>query len=162
VKRIFNFTTNKNEIKNLLLKLKNKNRKIIFTNGCFDLLHSGHVYLVNESKKLGDILIIGINSDKSVKLLKDEKRPIICENDRVYILSNLKAADFIIIFDEYSVLELIEFINPDIITKSSEYNINDLENVGGKFMRDSGKKVILIPHRNGNSTTEIIKKIQNL
>jgi rfaE bifunctional protein nucleotidyltransferase chain/domain len=160
VQRIFNFTTNKNDITNLLLKLKVKNRKIVFTNGCFDLLHSGHVYLINESKKLGDILIVGINSDKSIKLLKEIGRPIICENDRVYILSNLKPVDFVIIFDDYSVLDLIKFISPDVITKSSQYSITDLENVGGKFMRDSGKKLILIPHKNGNSTTEIIKKIQ--
>lgn len=160
MQRIFNFTTNKNDITNLLLKLKVKNRKIVFTNGCFDLLHSGHVYLINESKKLGDILIVGINSDKSIKLLKEIGRPIICENDRVYILSNLKPVDFVIIFDDYSVLDLIKFISPDVITKSSQYSITDLENVGGKFMRDSGKKLILIPHKNGNSTTEIIKKIQ--
>ena len=160
MQRIFNFTTNKNEITNLLLKLKVKNRKIVFTNGCFDLLHSGHVYLVKESKKFGDVLIVGINSDKSIKLLKEIGRPIICENDRVYILSNLKPVDFVIIFDDYSVLDLIKFISPDIITKSSQYSITDLENVGGKFMRDSGKEVILIPHKNGNSTTEIIKKIQ--
>ena len=160
MQRIFNFTTNKNEITNLLLKLKVKNRKIVFTNGCFDLLHSGHVYLVKESKKFGDVLIVGINSDKSIKLLKEIGRPIICENDRVYILSNLKPVDFVIIFDDYSVLDLIKFISPDVITKSSQYSITDLENVGGKFMRDSGKKLILIPHKNGNSTTEIIKKIQ--
>lgn len=162
MKRIFNYTTDKIEITKLLSKLKSKNKTIVFTNGCFDLLHSGHVYLINESKKLGDILIVGLNSDKSVKLLKENGRPIIGENDRIYILSNLKPIDYIIVFDEYSVADLIEFTNPDIITKSSEYTVKDLENVGGKFMKDSGKKVILIPHKNGNSTTEIIKKILSL
>lgn len=161
MKKIFNFTTNKKEITKILSKLKLRGKKIVFTNGCFDLLHSGHVYLINESKRLGDILILGINSDKSIKLLKGKNRPIIPESDRVYIISSLTAVDFIIIFDEYSVLDLIMFINPDIITKSSEYTIEELKNVGGNFMQDSGKTVTLIPHKEGISTTKILNKLKH-
>ena len=162
MKNLFHFTKDKAEILDMLLMFSQYKDKVIFTNGCFDLLHSGHVYLLNESKKLGDILIVGMNSDKSVKLLKGENRPIVCEEDRAYVLLNLEVVDYVIIFDEYSVLNLINFIKPNIITKSSEYSIKDLEDVGGKLMHDLGREVVLIPHREGLSTTELVNKIKNL
>jgi rfaE bifunctional protein nucleotidyltransferase chain/domain len=161
MKKIFNFTTEKLEITKLLHKLEkvDKVKSIVFTNGCFDLTHSIHVNLLNESKKLGDILIVGMNSDESVKQLKGDDRPIICENDRAFVLSNLISVDYIIIFDEVSVLDLIKFINPDIITKGDDYNVNDLNDVGGKYMKENNKRIELIVTRNGLRTSDIINKI---
>jgi len=161
MKQIFNFTTDKEKIKNLIndIRYDRYNRVIVYTNGCFDVLHPGHVYLLNESAKLGDILIVGVNSDKSVKLLKGEGRPILNEEDRSYMLSSLNAVDYVIIFDEINTVHLIEFLEPDIITKASEYKIKDLDEVGGKFMKENGKKVILIPYKQGLSTSNLIKKL---
>jgi rfaE bifunctional protein nucleotidyltransferase chain/domain len=171
-KKIFNFTTEKDEIKKEIDWIKEIKRfelvnnedsvSMIFTNGCFDLIHSGHVYVINESKKLGNILIVGMNSDASVKLLKGNERPIVSENDRAYILSSLSSVDILIMFDEYSVANLIEFIKPDIITKGSEYSVDDLDNVGGKFMKENGKEIRLIPYKAGMSTTALIKKFLEL
>jgi len=159
MKKIYNFTTDKDEISELLYNLRWTNKKIVFTNGCFDLTHSIHINLLNESKKIGDVLIVGINSDKSVKLLKGEDRPIINEIDRTYVLSNIISVDYVIVFDEYSVEELIKFTNPDIITKGDDYNVNDLDDVGGKHMRDNNKRIELIPTRDGLRTSDIINKI---
>lgn len=162
MKKTYNFTTNKKEISELMDIIRNYDKSIIFTNGCFDLIHADHAHIINESKKLGDILIVGMNSDKSVKLLKGNNRPIVNESDRAYILSSLASVDYLIIFDEYSVAELIEFIKPDIITKGSDYELEQLDSVGGRFMIENGKRVELIPIRGSTSTSDLISKIKNL
>jgi D-beta-D-heptose 7-phosphate kinase/D-beta-D-heptose 1-phosphate adenosyltransferase len=163
MKRIFNFTTDKEEIKKLVEDHQWwEHRKIVFTNGCFDLIHSQHVNLIDESKKLGDYLIVGMNSDKSVKLLKGEGRPIIGEEDRAQMLSSLRSVDYVVIFDEFSVLDLIKFIKPDIITKGDDYKVDDLNDVGGSFVKTYGGKLELVPTRKGSSTSDIINKIKSL
>ena len=159
MKRIFNFTTDKEEILNLVI---GHHKKIVFTNGCFDLLHSQHINLLNESKKLGDILIVGMNSDKSVKLLKGENRPIIGEEDRSQMLSSMRSVDYVIIFDEYSVLDLIKYLKPDIITKGDDYKSEQLNDMGGDYVKLYGGKLGLIPTRKGSSTSDIINKIKSL
>ena len=160
-KKIYNFTTDKKEISELIDILW-KDHSVVFTNGCFDLIHADHIHIINKSKKLGDILIVGMNSDKSVKLLKGSNRPIVNESDRAFILLSLASVDYLIIFDEYSVAELIEFIKPDIITKGSDYKVEQLESVGGKFMVENGKRVKLIPIRGSVSTSDLISKILKL
>ncbi len=134
--------------------LKYKGKKIVFTNGCFDILHRGHITYLNEAKKLGDILIIGLNSDSSVKLLKGNDRPVNNENDRAYILSNLKSVDYIIIFNEETPYNLIKTIKPDILVKGGDYKISEV--VGREFADET----IVLPFIEGYSTTQLINKVK--
>lgn len=164
MKRIFNFTTDREEINELVGKhiKKDHNKKVVFTNGCFDLLHSQHINLLNESKKLGDFLIVGMNSDKSVKLLKGDSRPIIGEDDRAQMLASMRSVDYVIIFDDYSVLDLIKYFKPDIITKGDDYKEEQLNDVGGNYVKLYGGKLVLVPTRKGSQTSDIINKIKSL
>jgi D-beta-D-heptose 7-phosphate kinase/D-beta-D-heptose 1-phosphate adenosyltransferase len=134
---------------------------IVFTNGCFDILHSGHASLLNESRDLGEALIVGLNSDESVRLLKGQDRPVNNQDDRAYLLSSMYAVDHVIIFDEYSVLDLIKFIKPDIITKGGDYTPEQLANDGGDFMKEIGGELVIIPITRQTSTTTIIDKIKD-
>jgi D-glycero-beta-D-manno-heptose 1-phosphate adenylyltransferase len=158
MRHIFNFTTEKEEITELINNFPLFS-KIVFTNGVFDLIHPNHINLLNESKQLGDILIVGMNSDKSTKLLKGEKRPIIKEDDRAFMLINLKAVDYVIIFDEFNVIDLIKFIKPNIITKGGEYKIEELNDVGGDYMKEINGSVVIIPNKKNVSTSKIINEI---
>lgn len=157
---IYNFTKDKEEILEMIERHQYWENKIVFTNGCFDIFHAGHVSLLNESKNFGDILIVGMNSDKSVRLLKGEGRPINGEDDRALIISSICVVDHVIIFDEFSVIDLIKFIKPDIITKGGDYTVEQLSEVGGDFMKEIGGEVKLIPITKETSTTKIIKKIK--
>lgn len=144
------------ELKEILKSAKeNNNPKIIFTNGCFDILHRGHVEYLQKAKELGDLLILGLNSDLSVKRLKGENRPINNEEDRAIVLSALECVDFIIIFDEDTPFELLKNLKPDILVKGGDYK---LENVIGK---EFAKETVLIDFVDGYSTTKIINKINN-
>src|SRR6056297_926342 len=133
------------------------NDKIVFTNGCFDILHVGHVRYLNKAKQLGDILVIGLNSDSSVKIIKGEKRPIIPEKERAEMLLALKAVDYVVIFEEETPYSLIKEINPDILVKGGDWDIKDI--VGGKIVKKNGGMVKNINYVNGKSTTNIIDKI---
>jgi D-beta-D-heptose 7-phosphate kinase/D-beta-D-heptose 1-phosphate adenosyltransferase len=128
-------------------------RKVVFTNGCFDILHSGHVKYLKEAKLNGDLLIIGLNSDSSVRSIKGPKRPVNDQVDRAIILSALEFVDYVVIFDEETPVDLLKKLKPDILVKGSDYNV---ENVVG---REFAKNTILIPFVDGKSTSEIIKKI---
>lgn len=139
-----------------ILNKKNNGKKIVFTNGCFDILHRGHVEYLQKAKGLGDLLVLGLNSDSSVKRLKGESRPINNEKDRAIILSALECVDYIIIFDEDTPLELIKNLKPDILVKGGDYKI---ENVVG---REYAKETVLIDFVDGYSTTKIIKNINNI
>ncbi len=146
--------TNIEELKDILNK--NNNKKIVFTNGCFDILHRGHVEYLQKAKELGDLLVLGLNSDSSVKRLKGNERPINNEIDRAIILSALECVDYIIIFNEDTPLELIKNLKPDILVKGGDYKI---ENVIG---REYAKETVLIDFVDGYSTTNIIKNINNI
>lgn len=137
---------------------ENRNKKIVFTNGCFDILHRGHVTYLSEAKKLGDILIVGLNSDASVKKLKGPERPINNELDRQYVLSQLKAVDFVEIFDEETPLNLILKIKPNILVKGGDWKIDQI--VGAKEVIQNGGEVFSLNFVDGYSTTSIIHKIQ--
>ena len=136
----------------------NKGKKIVFTNGCFDILHKGHVTYLNEAKKLGDLLLVGLNSDASVKRLKGPERPINNELDRQFVLSQLKAVDFVEIFDQDTPLELILKVKPNILVKGGDWKIDQI--VGAKEVLSSGGDVFSLNFVDGYSTTSIIHKIQ--
>lgn len=139
-----------------ILNKKNNGKKIVFTNGCFDILHRGHVEYLQKAKELGDLLVLGLNSDSSVKRLKGESRPINNERDRAIILSALECVDYIIIFNEDTPFELIKNLKPDILVKGGDYKI---ENVVG---REYAKETMIIDFVDGYSTTKIIKNINNI
>ena len=139
---------------NKVLKLRSKNKKVVFTNGCFDILHLGHKTYLNQSKALGDFLIVAINSDESVKLLKGDDRPINNQELRSKNLMNLKCVDEVVVFSEETPLKLIEFLLPDVLTKGGDYNYKNI--VGSNIVEKNGGKVILLPYLKGYSTTTII------
>jgi rfaE bifunctional protein nucleotidyltransferase chain/domain len=137
---------------------KNKEKKIVFTNGCFDIIHKGHVAYLVEAKKLGDLLVIGLNSDASVKRLKGPERPINNELDRQYVMSQLKPVDFVEIFTDDTPLNLILKIMPKILVKGGDWKIEQI--VGGKEVVEAGGEVFSLNFVDGYSTTSIIQKIQ--
>jgi len=148
------------ELKDISSGLKRKSKKIVFTNGCFDLLHYGHVQYLQEAKEKGDILIVGINSDASVKKIKGTKRPIICEKDRLRTIAGLESVDFVTLFDEDTPLRLIKELKPDILIKGADWQKKDI--VGNKTVCEYGGKVMTIKLAEGRSTTDLIKKIAKL
>jgi glycerol-3-phosphate cytidylyltransferase len=147
----------RNEIAELSKKLKAEGKKIVFTNGCFDILHSGHVFYLQKAKQQGDILILGLNSDASVRRLKGEKRPINSEEDRAIVISELKSIDFVVIFEEDTPQEIISIIVPDILVKGGDYKKEDV--VGKEVVEKNGGEVVIIPFVDGKSTTNIINRI---
>ena len=152
-----NIITPKN-IKAESSRLKAESKKIIFTNGCFDIIHAGHISYLKEAKALGDILIVGLNSDESVRRLKGKDRPIVSERDRAYVLANLKPVDYVVLFDEDTPYELIKEIKPDVLVKGADYEGKNI--AGSDIVEAGGGKTVLINFVKGKSTSEIIKKIK--
>lgn len=145
--------------KDALLKKLNEvrgNRKVVFTNGCFDLLHVGHVRYLQEAKSLGDLLIVALNTDASVRKLKGPERPVQLENDRAEILAALGCVDFTLLFDEQTPENVIREIKPDILVKGGDWKVEQI--VGAPFVQSYGGKVMSLPFVEGRSTTNIIKK----
>jgi len=145
-----------NNLSQFVTDYKNKNKKIVFTNGCFDLLHIGHVRYLEQAKSRGDILIVGINTDASVSKLKGPTRPIQNENDRAEILASLKSVDHTILFDEETPINLIKQIKPDFLVKGGDWKIQQI--VGWDFVQSYGGNVESLQFVNGRSTTQIIEK----
>ena len=137
-----------------------KDKRIVFTNGCFDILHRGHIHYLNQAKSLGDILIIGINSDQSVKELKGDNRPVNSQDDRKFFLENLKAVDFVEIFDAPTPYELIKCIVPNVLVKGGDWPVSEI--VGSDIVLENGGEVKSLEFIEGHSTTSLIKKIQSL
>jgi len=144
------------QLKNLLAFYRLKQKKIVFTNGCFDLLHLGHITYLEKAKALGNILMVGLNSDNSVKKLKGIARPILDQNARSQILAALQIVDNVIIFEEDTPYSLIQQIEPDILVKGGDYQLNTI--VGADFVLAKGGKVEIIPIVEGYSTTVLIEK----
>ncbi|MGE9616107.1 MAG: adenylyltransferase/cytidyltransferase family protein [Solitalea-like symbiont of Acarus siro] len=134
-------------------------KDIVFTNGCFDLLHTGHIHVINESASLGNFLVIGLNSDESIKRLKGPHRPIQNEYARSLILASLTFVSSVVIFNEDTPLELIKTIKPNTITKCGDYNSNNI--IGADFIKTYGGKIKIINYIEGNSTTLIESKVKN-
>ena len=137
-----------------------KQKKIVFTNGCFDILHKGHVTYLQKARKLGDLLIVGINSDASVRRLKGADRPVNNEKDRAFVLGALDCVDKVVMFSEDTPEKLIRKIRPDVLVKGGDWKKENV--VGGPFVESYGGKVRLIPFVKGFSTTGLLAKIQKL
>jgi len=151
VKKIFN----RNELKQKVDRLKAEGKKIVFTNGCFDIIHVGHIRYLREAKALGDVLIVGLNSDRSVSALKSG-RPINPQAQRAEVLTSLEMVDYVTLFDEETPYELIKLLQPDILVKGGDWK---KENIVGS---DIAKETFSLPYVKGVSTTEIIEKIKKL
>ncbi len=147
----------RDEIKIIRQKLIKENKRVVFTNGCFDILHSGHVDYLTKAKALGDILVVGLNSDKSIREIKGEKRPIVNENNRAIILAALKPVDYIVLFDEETPADLIDDIIPDILVKGADWDIDKI--VGKDTVLNNGGEVKTIKFVNDQSTSKIIDTI---
>ncbi len=144
-------------MKEIRQQLKDKNKKVVFTNGCFDLIHAGHIDYLSKAKAFGDVLIIGLNSDASVKRIKGSERPILKETERGFIISNLKPVDYVVLFDEDTPKLLIEELLPDILVKGADWEIENI--VGKDVVLANGGEVKTIEFVNDQSTSKIIKII---
>ncbi len=142
-----------NDLAGRLAYERSRGKQIVFTNGIYDLIHAGHVTLMSKAKALGDVLVLGLNSDASTKRLKGPKRPIMNEKDRALVLASMQAVDFVTFFNEDTPYELIQMLKPDILVKGGDYATGQI--VG----RDLVKKVVRIPLVKGRSTTDTIKRI---
>ena len=149
----------RSEIKKLAQKYKEKNKTIAFTNGCFDILHIGHVRYLKESKKTADILIVGLNSDASVKKIKGDSRPINNEIERAELLAELNSVDFVVVFDENSPSDLIDEIKPNVYTKGADYTLETLPEKD--VVLKNNIKMEFIKFTEGKSTTNILKALNN-
>ena len=138
--------------------LKLHRQKIVFTNGCFDVLHYGHVRYLLEAKKLGDILVVGLNSDESVRRLKGPTRPVNGEKERAFVLAALTCIDYVVIFGEDTPKELIETVVPDVLVKGGDYDLSNI--VGADFVTQNGGTVTTIPFVEGFSSTHIIEQLK--
>jgi rfaE bifunctional protein nucleotidyltransferase chain/domain len=141
-----------------LTEWKNKNLRVVFTNGCFDILHRGHVEYLQKARSFGDVLIVGLNSDDSVKRLKGSSRPFMNENDRGFILANLKSVDAVVIFNEETPYEIINQIIPDVLVKGGDYKINEI--VGRNTVEGHGGKVVTVKLIEGKSSSLLIDRIK--
>ena len=142
----------------MVRKLQTWKKRIVFTNGCFDILHAGHVKFLCQAKSFGDALIIGLNSDDSVRRLKSEKRPVNIQEDRALVLSALEVVDYITIFEEDTPYEIIKTLLPDVLVKGGDWLIDDI--VGADLVLANGGIVKSLPYYDGLSTTEIIEKLK--
>ena len=133
--------------------------KIVFTNGCFDILHPGHIHILEVSKSYGDILIVGVNSDDSIKKLKGPTRPKISQKDRLRILSSIKYVDYVLLFEEETPLKLIEKIKPNFLVKGGDYSLEDI--VGAEFVENNGGQVKIVKLLEGHSSSSLIDKFEN-
>jgi len=145
------------EILEIRKHLKAENKKVVFTNGCFDVLHAGHVDYLNKAKAAGDVLILALNSDASVKRIKGDSRPIVCQEERAFILSNLKAVDYVTLFEEDTPQEIISELIPDILIKGADWAIDKI--VGRDVVEANGGEVKTISFVTDQSTTNIIQTI---
>jgi D-beta-D-heptose 7-phosphate kinase/D-beta-D-heptose 1-phosphate adenosyltransferase len=141
------------EAKEIVRSLNAENKSVVFTNGCFDILHVGHLELLEKAKSFGDVLIVGMNSDSSMKQIKGPDRPILTEQDRARLLAAIEMVDYVVLFDEETPFELLRQIKPNILVKGGDYKLNEI--IG----RDVVDEVKIIPFVRGKSTTNIIDTI---
>lgn len=140
-------------LRRILNRLKNQKKKIVFTNGCFDIIHPGHIATFEKAKSLGDVVVVAINSDASLKKLKGPKRPLVAQEARAAVLAALEAVDFVTFFGEPTPAEIISELRPDVLVKGGDYRLNQI--VG----RECVKKVVRVPLVKGYSTTNLIERI---
>jgi len=147
------------DIASISRDLHSRARKIVFTNGCFDILHAGHALYLEKARAMGDILILGLNSDASVRRLKGETRPVNNQQDRAAVLAALAAVDYVVVFDQDTPYELVNVIKPDLLVKGGDWQLQDI--VGSDVVLAQGGEVHSIDYLDGTSTTGIIDRIRN-
>ena len=140
-----------------LSRLRRQGKRIVFTNGCFDLLHPGHIYTLTQAKTFGDVLVVGINSDASVKRLKGEKRPILDQASRLTLLAALEAVDYVTTFDEETPLTLIRALQPHILVKGGDWGPETI--IGKEIVEKNGGRVVAVRYQDGFSSTDLIERI---
>ncbi|MBW1846217.1 MAG: D-glycero-beta-D-manno-heptose 1-phosphate adenylyltransferase [Deltaproteobacteria bacterium] len=154
-----NTVLNLSDLIDRLNEHKKNNQRIVFTNGCFDILHVGHVRYLSEAKAQGDILVVGLNSDASVRKIKEEQRPIISQDQRAEILASLRCVDYVTIFDDADPLSLISVIKPDVLVKGADWQEDDI--IGADVVKENGGKVVRVSVVPDSSTSDIIQTIIN-
>ncbi|MBL1212391.1 MAG: D-glycero-beta-D-manno-heptose 1-phosphate adenylyltransferase [Ignavibacteriae bacterium] len=152
-----NIIKDRNELIEIRKRLREENKKVVFSNGCFDILHAGHVDYLNKARAFGDVLIVALNTDASVKRLKGNKRPIVKEEERAFVMANLKAVDYVTFFEEDTPAQIIDDIIPDILVKGADWKIDNI--VGRETVEKNGGKVERIEFVNFQSTSGIIDTI---
>jgi rfaE bifunctional protein nucleotidyltransferase chain/domain len=138
---------------------KRLGRSVVFTNGCFDLLHRGHVHMLREAKACGDILIVAINSDRSVTTIKGPNRPVLPETDRAELIAAMEMVDYVVLFDEPDPYNLIAALSPDVLVKGGDWSAGKI--IGADVVEQNGGRVAVVPYLKGFSTTEMIEKIRS-
>ncbi|MFC2137017.1 D-glycero-beta-D-manno-heptose 1-phosphate adenylyltransferase [Bacteroidota bacterium] len=156
---IKNKIINLNDLKNKKAYWKFREQKVVFTNGCFDIIHRGHIEYLLKAASYGDILIVGLNTDESIRKIKGDNRPIMDEESRAMTLASLQFVNFVVLFKEETPLSLINSIVPDVLIKGSDYKKEDI--IGYDIVKNAGGKIITIDFIEGYSTTSIINKIKN-
>ena len=148
----------RNALENELIQVRASGKKIVFTNGCFDILHLGHVRYLTAAKSQGDILVVGLNSDHSVRIIKGDKRPIVAQAQRAEVLAALRLVDYVTLFDEADPLKLIECLTPDVLVKGEDWTLDKI--IGADFIQKNGGRVVRIPVVPDISTSIIIQRIK--
>jgi D-beta-D-heptose 7-phosphate kinase/D-beta-D-heptose 1-phosphate adenosyltransferase len=145
------------QMKRIAGDMKKAGSKLVMTNGCFDLIHGGHIEILKKARQFGDALLVAVNSDRSVQTIKPAGRPILLQEERLLVLASLVYVDYLVLFDEPDPLVLIREIMPDVLVKGGDWKKEDI--IGGKEVAEAGGEVRTIPYLSGHSTTEIIKRI---
>jgi rfaE bifunctional protein nucleotidyltransferase chain/domain len=149
--------TSKTDLPGLLKRLRRQRKRIVFTNGVFDILHRGHVTYLSKARSMGDVLLVGLNSDASSRRLKGAARPYQKQRDRAIILLALEAVDYVVIFSEDTPEELIKMVRPDVLVKGADYKLSEI--VGADFVRSYGGRVVRVRLTDGRSTTVLMKRV---
>lgn len=147
------------ELAEIAARAKTEGKAVVFTNGCFDLLHRGHVHTLREAKAQGDLLIVALNSDRSVKRIKGPRRPIMPETDRVELIAAMEMVDYVVVFDEPDPYHLINTIKPNVLVKGGDWESGKI--IGADVVEQNGGRVAVIPYLKGFSTSEIIERIKD-
>jgi D-beta-D-heptose 7-phosphate kinase/D-beta-D-heptose 1-phosphate adenosyltransferase len=147
------------EAADIAAQARKSGKRVVFTNGCFDLLHRGHVHVLRRAKAAGDLLIVGLNSDRSVKSIKGPTRPILPETDRAELIAAMEMVDYVVLFDDADPYRLIAAIKPDVLAKGGDWRVEKI--IGSDVVARNGGRVEVIPYLQGFSTSEIIERIRN-
>ena len=150
---------NLDELIALAAQARQNGKSVVFTNGCFDILHRGHVHVLRQAKAAGDLLIVALNSDRSVQEIKGANRPVLPETDRIELIGAMEMVDYVIIFDDPDPHKLIAAIKPDVLAKGGDWSAEKI--IGADLVQQAGGRVVVIPYLKGFSTSEIIERIRN-
>lgn len=147
-------------LRKIVVRLKKRGKKVVFTNGCFDLLHAGHVHLLGRAKALGDVLVVGMNTDSSVRKLKGRGHPLMPQKDRALVLSSLRFVDYVVFFSEPTPADLIRSLTPDVLVKGADYKTSAI--VGANWVLAKGGRVVRVSLLKGRSSSKLLRKLKYL